>query len=326
MPIIPQPQSVWTTTGTQAQMPPSPIEVVTNPTAFLTGVLGQQVINTANQTIWEYTGSQWLQIEAAGGGGVFASLTVNPGPTAITGAVTVTSGGNATNIANDAGGGAVNLGTAGARAVTVGSVTALASTTIQSGTGGGSVTSTGLNTISSSLNNNNAVNITASDPAGGIVLSAANGTIVESMLAAGVTYATTNLPWTLTTGTQTVGISTDNTSNTVHIGTGGAASLKTVVVGCANNASVTTLQGGTGGTSVTSTAALTLTSPAANGVQVNNGGQAAGIYVGTGAPTVGPLVAPQGSLYMNIAGNSTSTRLYVASDSVGGWTNVTTAA
>jgi hypothetical protein len=49
---------------------------------------------------------------------------------------------------------------------------------------------------------------------------------------------------------------------------------------------------------------------------------AAGIYFGSGAPTV---VAPQGSIYLRTDGSSTSTRLYVATDAAGTWTNLTAA-
>jgi hypothetical protein len=48
-----------------------------------------------------------------------------------------------------------------------------------------------------------------------------------------------------------------------------------------------------------------------------------GIYFGSGAPTAS---APQGSLYVRSDGSSTSTRLYVATNSAGTWTNVTSAA
>lgn len=49
---------------------------------------------------------------------------------------------------------------------------------------------------------------------------------------------------------------------------------------------------------------------------------AAGIYFGSGAPTI---VAPKGSLYLRTDGSSTSTRLYVASVNDGTWVAVTTA-
>jgi len=48
-----------------------------------------------------------------------------------------------------------------------------------------------------------------------------------------------------------------------------------------------------------------------------------GVYFGSGAPTIS---APQGSLYMNTTGSSTSTRLYVNTNGSTTWTAVTTAA
>ena len=47
-----------------------------------------------------------------------------------------------------------------------------------------------------------------------------------------------------------------------------------------------------------------------------------GIYSGSGAPS---FAAAKGSLYLNTAGSSTSTRLYVCSVSSGTWVAVTTA-
>lgn len=66
-------------------------------------------------------------------------------------------------------------------------------------------------------------------------------------------------------------------------------------------------------------------SPAAKGVSLTNGTQTAGIYVGTGSPN-GSLTAGQGSLFLNVAGSSTSTRLYVNTDGGTTWTNFTSAA
>lgn len=45
------------------------------------------------------------------------------------------------------------------------------------------------------------------------------------------------------------------------------------------------------------------------------------ITVGTGAPSA---VVPQGSMYLRTDGSSTSTRLYIATDSAGTYTPVTT--
>ena len=48
-----------------------------------------------------------------------------------------------------------------------------------------------------------------------------------------------------------------------------------------------------------------------------------GFYWGSGAPTI---TAPQGSVYLNTTGSSTSTRLYVNTTGSTTWTAVTTAA
>lgn len=53
------------------------------------------------------------------------------------------------------------------------------------------------------------------------------------------------------------------------------------------------------------------------------GAPAAGIYFGSGAPTVS---APKGSLYLRTDGSSTSTRLYVNTDGGTTWTSFTSAA
>ena len=52
-------------------------------------------------------------------------------------------------------------------------------------------------------------------------------------------------------------------------------------------------------------------------------GTAPAICFGSGAPT---LSAPKGSIYLRTDGSSTSTRAYIASDAVGTWTAITTAA
>jgi hypothetical protein len=52
-------------------------------------------------------------------------------------------------------------------------------------------------------------------------------------------------------------------------------------------------------------------------------GNGLGIYWGTGAPTI---TAPQGSLYLNVAGSSTTTRMYINTTGSSTWTSVTTAA
>lgn len=48
-----------------------------------------------------------------------------------------------------------------------------------------------------------------------------------------------------------------------------------------------------------------------------------GVYVGAGAPSI---TAPQGSLYLNTTGSSTSTRAYINTTGSTTWTAITTVA
>jgi hypothetical protein len=78
--------------------------------------------------------------------------------------------------------------------------------------------------------------------------------------------------------------------------------------------------GATGKVAVSSSTATPAGGSAAAGLTFGTTGP--NVHFGSGAPT---LTAQQGSLYLRTDGSSTSTRMYVATDSVGGWTNVTTA-
>ena len=79
--------------------------------------------------------ANWTDL--VGGAGVFSTLTVTPGPTALTGALTVTSGVNAVNISADAAANTINIGTGAAvKAVTIGSTTGASNTLIQGGAAG----------------------------------------------------------------------------------------------------------------------------------------------------------------------------------------------
>lgn len=73
---------------------------------------------------------------------------------------------------------------------------------------------------------------------------------------------------------------------------------------------------------VTALNATATTSGGASAAGLAMGTDLLGVYFGTGAPTIS---APQGSLYLNKAGNSTSTRLYVNSSGSTTWVAVTTA-
>lgn len=94
--------------------------------------LGQVWTNKSANTAYLLTSvvaniATWQEITNAGGGGAIAgtSLTITPGPTSLTGALTVASAGNAVNIATDA----------VANTTTIGNVTGASALVLQSGTG-----------------------------------------------------------------------------------------------------------------------------------------------------------------------------------------------
>lgn len=91
--------------------------------------IGTLWVYTATNSAWILTSivanvATWEAISGSGAG-VFGSLTVTPGPTSLTGALTVASAGNAVNIATDA----------VANATTIGNVTGASSLTLNYGTG-----------------------------------------------------------------------------------------------------------------------------------------------------------------------------------------------
>lgn len=143
-------------------------------------------------------------------------------------------------------------------------------------------------TVSAARNTATAVNLVASNAAGGVTASAGTG---------GITLAATNGAIALTSGTGAINIGTD-------------AAVHTVTVGSTTGASSTVVQGGTAG--------ITLTAPfvALPGPVY--------IYTGAGAPG-GGLSLHVGDLYINTTAATAATRMYIA-DTVGTWTNVVCAA
>jgi hypothetical protein len=147
---------------------PQPIVTTFAPTNGTDQALNGQIwIDTTNQDGYimvDSTTSTWIGI--GGGAGNFANLTVTPGPTSLTGALTTISGAQATNIATDNAAGAINIGTAGVRALIMGSTAALATTTLQTGTGAMTFTAGGIFDV-------NATGEVTVDTAAGISLDAA---------------------------------------------------------------------------------------------------------------------------------------------------------
>lgn len=156
------------------------------------------------------------------------------------------------------------------------------------------------------------VNIASSENAADAVVIAASagGIDISATGAAGEDIDITN------TGGSVNVTATEDVADAIYIHANGGTSEKIRVHADQGTASDSIeLESDAGG--------ITFTSPATNGVVVNNGTQALGIYVGSGAPS---LSAAQGSIYLRSDGSSTSTRLYVNTDGSTTWTNFTSAA
>lgn len=161
--------------------------------------------------------------------------------------------------------------------------------TSSQGTGAASIaltsTAGGL-TLTGGLATADAINIVASNAAGGIDIDC--GT-------AGINAAAANGPIVITSGTGAINISADAAATTVNFATGG--SVKTLTLGSSNGASVSTLQSGSGGIAITAT----------NGaITANSGTGAIGISTDATATTVS-IASGAGVKVLNLGStNSTS--------------------
>lgn len=118
---------------------PTPVIAKRNPTtsdfAFPTTIW----TNTTTNAIYILASisnnqANWVLLEVGGGAGVFASLTVTPGPISLTGTTTInTAGAAATNIGTTPGTGAVNIGNTTGNTLVTGTLTATGNITSSTG-------------------------------------------------------------------------------------------------------------------------------------------------------------------------------------------------
>src|SRR6185369_104275 len=195
------------------------------------------------------------------------------------------------SVGNDAVSQNINIGTAGARVISIGNSTGATQLVLDAGTGGVDV---GTNAIAHTVTLGNIIGASA--------VNINSGT-------AGSAIVTTNGTFSVATGTGTVDISNDATANTVNVGTG--AGVKTVNIGSTNTTSVTTINAGATGNVALGGAFVALPGPVF-------------IYTGAGAPA-GGLAVQVGDLYINTTAASAVTRMYIAT-AAGVWTNFTCAA
>lgn len=293
---------------------------------------------------------QWLLLQSGGGAGTFSTLTVTPGPIALT--------------ATAAGGFTLNTGT---QVLTLGAAADTGTITLGQSTAGqniniGSGVNAGAQIISIADGNsaaNSTVYILNGNPSAGTqTVNILSGTPTAGTQVLNLGVQNTN-PIAVNIGNGT-GVATVDIANSVeaHIVNIGAAGVTSTILGTAgiNNsgAGVTTIGTGgtgavnignaTGNTSVTGTLGVagTLSSSVAitattGNITASNGNvilTAATTYIslpgpvriqsGAGAPAAG-LAVEVGDMYINTTAASPTTRIYVAT-AAGTWTNVTCAA
>jgi len=313
-----------------------PVPIVSpaaNPTTSNLAQIGTIWINKSANAAFILTSivsnsANWINL--VGGAGVFTSLTVNPGPTNLStvgnGAVTIGNSSNTQAITINSGTGGVAVNADG-NTISFGA-DASANTVLVGSTTGGSGT-----TISGGVNGITLATSTSGSAFIQLGLATMTGPIIVGASTAGQRIDMGNL---VNAGTQTINIASGNgAANSVvnvlnGVMTAGAptfslmaaggqagfvniangAVANTVIVGSTNTTASTTIQGGTGG--------ITLTAPfvALPGPVY--------IYTGAGAPG-NPLALHIGDLYINTTAATLATRMYIATG-VGAWTNIVCAA
>jgi hypothetical protein len=190
---------------------PSPIVSKRNPAANDYAAVGTIWSNITNNEVFILASivanvATWQQVGGGGGAGNFASLTVNPGPTALTGNTTMTGGTIAAT-------GTVNINAAGAGITTIGG-----------GSGATNVgTGTGATNIGNATGNTQMVgdltltvgNITLQAPLAGYVLS--TGVVILS----GAGSPQGVVGYTAPAGSLFLRTDGTGTGNRAYIGTGG---------------------------------------------------------------------------------------------------------
>ena len=208
---------------------PQPVVAARAPITSDSAPISTLWVYPATNQVWILTSivsgsANWELLEASGMAGVFTSLTVNPGPTSITGSFTVAAGANPVHISTTNNvASAISLTTNGGNTETI-------VVTNTQGTAAGAITlnaAAGGILVESALASATAINIEATNAAGGVAVTAGTGGIA------------------INSGTGTIGISIDAHASIVDIASGGAD--KTLILGSSNTTSSTTINGGTGG-------------------------------------------------------------------------------
>lgn len=312
-----------------------------DPTAGDVGV-GTIAVNEALQSAWILVGFSaagapvYKQIDNGGGTGVFAQLTVTPGPTSITGITGIT---GATTIAGDT---SINNNINSNTSLNTG--TSTGTVLIGNVANGGivSILSSDNIAIESSLAADiTAVDITASGAASGITLTtAADGTISATSGTVGTAINSTGAislissqaaAGAITLDANVVGGGIDTTSGTggTALNSTGVIALSSSVVGggaitldATDAAGGITATVGTGNFNVTD-GSVKLTTAATGYILSNN----IAVLSGTNSPDT-VVTAEKGSLFLRDNGSAggvgTSNRVYINTDGATAWTAIVT--
>lgn len=219
------------------------------------------------------------------------------------GTVTINSGTNLMNLSSDAVNTTINIGNGnGIKTTTIGSQFSSSQTFLYSGSSdiiirtlGGPISmdsQTGTINISND-SSNTTVNVGAGNADKTCTFGSASGGSFTNVQAgtSGLVVRSTNSALIMESGSGTINLSADQTTTTVNIGTGGGpASVKTVTVGCLENGSTTTIEGGTGGIQLSGTFVNLPTTTSTTGqIRINNNrflhafGDPTNTFVGAGA-------------------------------------------
>jgi len=291
---------------------PIPIQGRRAPTAADMGHLpGTLWVNLVNANVYVLAtvvanAATWIQISV--GAGAFATLSSSGATTLATAGASVNTFGNttgATSLSLYAGTGNFLVDGAPATTIALGASLTTGTITIGGSAQTGTMTIAGGNgaqtlNIASNVAGVKTINIGNQAGASGLfLLSGTAGLGLEST--GSITSATTE------NAVEAISISAD----------GGI--LETIVIRSVQGTSAQAVS------LVADAGGILLESPPAFGVQISNGTQFAGIYVGTGSPNAA-LTAPKGSLYLNVGGSGVADRLFVNTNGAQAWTAITTVA
>ncbi len=284
------------------------------------------------------------QTLAAGGPASFTDVTISGtldvgGLTTLAASATIDTAGAALNLATDSDTAAVNLGTVGARTVTIGNITGGTAVAVNTGTGHFTVTTTGtgdiiLNSDDTMLldsdgvlelnssagvisigNDADAQNINIGTGASQRVITVGNSTSATQLVlnagTAGINIGTNAIAHNISIGNQTgaTAIAIDSGTGGIDIGT---AIAKTITIGNTTTTTAVAINSGTGGIALASTSTGDITLASSDTLLLDSAGvlelnsSAGVISIGNDAVSQNIAIGTAGTRAITI-GNSTAT-------------------